>query len=76
MIPLCFASPNEDVYLRKLRGGIKFIRHMNGLGLNFGAKMHIIEASQTGTMIIDVKDSRLALGRGTTHNIFVVPVNP
>jgi Fe2+ transport system protein FeoA len=75
MIPLNFVSPNEDVFLKEVRGGGQFKRRITDLGLISGTLVHVVYAATVGPIIIEVKGTRLAIGQGMARRIFVEPIS-
>ncbi len=71
MLPLAMVSEGEEVRLVALRGGRGMNRRLADLGLNIGMTLRVIRRIQNGPMILDVKDSRLAIGRGMAHHMLV-----
>jgi Fe2+ transport system protein FeoA len=71
MMPLAMVAPGEEVRLTAIRGGQRMRRRLADLGLNLGMAVHVIQRDRHGPMILAVKDSRLALGRGMAHKIMV-----
>jgi ferrous iron transport protein A len=72
--PLVLASPGEKVRLVTICGGRTFRKRLADLGLNIGMDFEIIQHDGFGPLILGVKDSRLMIGRGMAHRIFVEPV--
>ncbi|MGC9400683.1 MAG: FeoA family protein [Anaerolineae bacterium] len=71
MIPLAMVAPGEEVRLTAIRGGQRMRRRLADLGLNLGLTVRVIQRDGHGPLILAVKDSRLALGRGVAHKIMV-----
>jgi Fe2+ transport system protein FeoA len=72
--PLSLASPGEKVRLVAVHGGRTFRKRLADLGLNIGMNFEIVQHDGFGPLILGVKDSRLMIGRGMAHRIFVEPV--
>lgn len=74
MLTLDQVKTGDEVILVKFRERRLFRKRMADLGLNVGDTVRVVKAGGHGPMIIAVKnDTRLALGRGLTHKIFVQP---
>jgi ferrous iron transport protein A len=73
MMPLAMASPGEDVRLIAIHGGQRMRKRLADLGLNLGMTVRVLHDSAQGPLLVAVKDSRLALGRGMALKIFVEP---
>jgi Fe2+ transport system protein FeoA len=71
MMPLSMVSPGQEVRLLAIRGGHRMRKRLADLGLNPGATMHVVQRDGHGPLILAVRDSRLALGRGMAHRIMV-----
>jgi ferrous iron transport protein A len=71
---LNMAAPNQDVRIVAINGGLKMKQRLADLGLNQGATIRVLNDSGHGALILAVKDSRLAIGRGMAHKILVEPV--
>ncbi|MDX9863830.1 MAG: FeoA family protein [Anaerolineaceae bacterium] len=71
---LNMAAPNQDVRVVAINGGLKMKQRLADLGLNQGATIRVLNDSGHGALILAVKDSRLAIGRGMAHKILVEPV--
>jgi len=69
-LPLSLISAGEHVRLVKIRAGKKLTRRLNEMGLTRGVELKIVQASG-GPLLILVRGSRIALGRGIAHKIFV-----
>lgn len=71
MMPLAMVSEGEVVRLIALRGGRRMNRRLADLGLTIGMTLRVVRRIHRGPMILDVKDSRLAIGRGMAHHLMV-----
>ena len=71
MMPLAMVSPGEEVRLVAIRGGQRLRKRLADLGLNVGMTVRVMQCGGHGTLILAVKDSRLALGRGMAHRIMI-----
>jgi ferrous iron transport protein A len=54
----------ERAMVRQLRGGREFASRVSALGLTIGAEVIIVQNYGRGPIIISVRDTRVALGRG------------
>lgn len=70
IMPLCIAPLNREMEITKVIADDKTKRHLENLGLNVGGKITGV-SSNKGSMIIKVKDGRLALDRALAMKIFV-----
>ena len=65
------AKIGESVKLVAIHGGTQIRRRLADLGLNTGMTVQVITGIDQGPMILSVKDSRLAIGRGMAEKIIV-----
>ncbi len=72
-LPLTMISPGEKVEIVEIAGGEKVKRRLTDLGLLVGEKIEVI--GKTGPIILNVKGSRLALGKGVAQKILVCPIS-
>jgi Fe2+ transport system protein FeoA len=71
---LSMASPGEEVRLLGVRGGWGVKRRLADMGLTPGETLRIVQADSSGPLLVAVRGSRLALGRGMAHKIMVEPI--
>jgi ferrous iron transport protein A len=74
MFPLTLAGVGESVRLVQIRGGGMLTQRLTALGLTTGVEMTIVQDTG-GALLISVRDTRIALGRGMAHKIMVVPLD-
>jgi Fe2+ transport system protein FeoA len=72
-MPLAMVTPGEEVRLTAIHGGQRMRKRLADLGLNLGMTVRVMQHDGHGPLILAVKDSRLALGRGMAHKIEVEP---
>jgi len=70
-MPLAMARPGEVVTLVAINAGFGLRRRLAEMGLNPGVSLRIIQSQMPGPIIIDLRGSRLALGRGMAQRIMV-----
>lgn len=75
-IHLAMASSGEYVRIISVDGGQGMRKRLADLGVNLGEVILVVQTNHHGPMIISVKESRLAIGRGITHKIMVEPLRP
>jgi Fur family ferric uptake transcriptional regulator len=73
-MPLAMASPGERLKVDQLIGGQQARRQLEDLGLNVGAEVEVI-SSNGGPMVLAVKGSRLAMGRGVAQKVLVSQIS-
>ena len=71
MMPLAMVAPGEKVRLTAIHGGRRMRKRLADLGLKLGITIRVMQRDRHGPLILAVKDSRLALGRGMAHRIMV-----
>lgn len=71
-------SVGATAVVRELDGGNEFSGRLAamGLGLVLGAALQVMQNSGKGPMLVRVRDTRLALGRGEAQRILVERVPP
>lgn len=57
--------------LRQLRGGKEFAHRVAALGFTVGAQVLVVENYGRGPIIVEARDTRLALGRGEAAKMLV-----
>ena len=71
MIPLAMVSEGEIVKIISVRGGRGVMQRLADLGLIPGTSIKIIKSIGNGPLLLEVKGSRIALGRGISMKLFV-----
>jgi len=74
-MPLSMASQDENVRLIEIRGGKQLKQRLADMGLNPGTTVRVMATNGEGPLILDVKDTRLAIGRRMAHKILVEPTD-
>jgi len=69
-LPLTMVAQGERVRLLKVNAGESLSSRLNAMGLTPGVELTVIQDSG-GPLLLGVRDSRLALGRGMAQKIFV-----
>ncbi len=73
LIPLSMVAKGERVRLAKVRAGACMCSRLSALGLTPGVEMTIVQDAG-GPLLLEVRNSRLAIGRGMAHRILVEPI--
>jgi len=68
--PLAMAGIGEEVLLDSVRGGEKLMHRLTALGLTPGVALSVVQDSG-GPLLLSVRDSRIALGRGMAQKVMV-----
>ncbi|WP_325199587.1 FeoA family protein [Oscillibacter sp.] len=70
MMPLSMAKTGETVTIRKITGKDEIRQHLAELGFVVGAAVTVV-SEIAGNLILQVKDSRVALDRGLANRIMI-----
>ncbi|MBK8046742.1 MAG: ferrous iron transport protein A [Anaerolineales bacterium] len=72
LVPLTLVGSGRSVTLIKISAGRKLVHRLSELGLTPGVRFEIIQ-DHGGPLVLAVRNSRLALGRGMASQILVAP---
>jgi Fe2+ transport system protein FeoA len=64
----------ESVRIIRMRGGHHFLSRLASLGFTPGARLKVVQNYGHGPLIVSLRDTRVALGRGEAEKILVAPV--
>ena len=70
MMPLTMARPGETVVIRRISGKDEVRQHLAELGFVVGGDVMII-SEIAGNLIVQVKDSRIALDKTLANRILI-----
>jgi ferrous iron transport protein A len=70
-LPLAFLPEGSEGRVIGIRGGHGLTRHLEDLGFISPARVRVLKSCSPGAMLVMVKDSRIALGRGMAMKILV-----
>ncbi len=70
-MPLAMARPGAVVTLIAINAGFGLRRRLADMGLSPGVNVRVVQSQMPGPVIIDLRGSRLALGRGMAQRIMV-----
>lgn len=70
MMPLTFATVGEENMIRKVGGNPKVRAHLENLGFVTGGNVTVV-STIGGNLIVNVKDSRVAISREMASKIMV-----
>jgi len=70
-MPLAMARPGAVVTLIAINAGFGLRRRLADMGLSPGVNVRVVQSQIPGPVIIDLRGSRLALGRGMAQRIMV-----
>jgi ferrous iron transport protein A len=57
--------------VRRLRGGSELASRFAAMGLTEGARLVVLQNTGHGPMLVNVRDTRIALGRGEAIKVLV-----
>jgi len=70
-MPLAMARPGEVVTVIGVRAGWGLQRRLADMGLTPGVQIRVINSQMPGPVLIELRGSRVALGRGIAQKIIV-----
>jgi len=70
VVPITMAKSGDTVTIRKISGSDKVRQHLAELGFVADSEVTVI-AETAGNLILQVRDSRIALDRTMAYRIFV-----
>jgi ferrous iron transport protein B len=66
-------EPGKKAVIRRLEGGRSVLSRLAAMGFTPGASITVIRTSDHGPLLVSLRGSRVALGRGEATHIFVSP---
>lgn len=70
MMPLTLMSPGEDAIIQRIGGKPEVRQHLENLGFVVGGNVSVINTIG-GNLIVNVKESRVAISREMAQKIMV-----
>lgn len=70
MMPLTFAEIGKENLIKSIGGKPEVKQHLENLGFVVGSKV-VVVSSINGNLIVNVKDSRIALDKALANKIMV-----
>lgn len=70
-MPLAFASKGQKVLVTKIGGNQDVKKHLEDLGFVVGSEVQIINDTGDGNIIVNLKESRLAITKEMATKIMV-----
>jgi len=70
-IPLAILPENREAAVVEVNGGMGLTRRLSEIGFTPGAKVKVLHSSPPGPILVIVRGSRIALGRGVAMKIIV-----
>ena len=71
VMPLAMVKPGEVANVVSIRAGRGLSQRLADMGLVPGTSLKVINSQMPGPIIVEVRGSRLVLGRGIAHKIMV-----
>jgi len=70
--PLSTVKAGETVKLARIKAGQGLNRRLAAMGLVPDVEITVVKSGHPGPFVINVKDSKMMLGRGVAHKIMVL----
>ena len=70
-MPLSMVPEGSEVRVIGFRGGATFVQKLTAMGFVPGSRVKVIRAQYRGPMIVTVRGSQVAIGRGIASKIEV-----
>ena len=70
-IPLTELTADQEGAVVALRGGSNFVSRLATLGFTPGARLTMVQNFGHGPLIVRVRDTRIALGRGEATKVVI-----
>jgi ferrous iron transport protein A len=64
-------APAASAVVKELRGGREFAGRLAGMGISVGCQIEMLQNPDHGPLLVRVRDTRIALGRGEALKILV-----
>lgn len=71
LISLDHLPPNARAVVRRLVGGTELVSRLAAMGLVVDAPLLVLQNTGRGPMLVKVRETRLALGRGEAAKVLV-----
>jgi ferrous iron transport protein A len=70
-VSLSAIRSGESVRIQKMQGGHHFLSRLASLGFTPGARLKVVQNFGHGPLIVALRETRVALGRGEASKILV-----
>ncbi len=74
-VSLGMVRTGQSVRIRRLTGGHNFLSRLASLGFTPGTRLDVVQNYGRGPIIVSLRGTRVALGRGEAEKILVGRVN-
>lgn len=71
IVSLSSVPSGESVSVQRIQGGNCFLTRLASLGFTPGARLRVLQNYGRGPLIVNLRDTRVALGRGEASRIAV-----
>lgn len=71
LVPLGALRAGEVGVIGEVRGGHGFVSRLSCLGFTPGARIEVVQNYGHGPLIVAIRDSQIALGRGQAMKVYV-----
>ncbi len=71
ILPLAFVGEGEECEVVGLQGGRGMVQRLCDMGFTPGTVIRVLASNPPGPMLLDVRNTRIALGRGVAMKIMV-----
>ena len=72
-VSLSTIKSGDSVEIKRMTGGHHFLSRLASLGFTPGARLRVVQNYGRGPIIVNVRETRVALGRGEAEKILVAP---
>ena len=73
VLPLSLLSPNQKASVVSVSGGRGLVKRLNDMGFGPGAEVVVLNRAMSGPLMVMVRGTRVAIGRGLATKIMVNP---
>lgn len=73
-MPLSAIAKGRKVILDSIEWGQQVRKKLQDMGMTPGVEFIVVNAPKVGPMLIEVRGTRVAIGRGILSKIYVTPV--
>jgi ferrous iron transport protein A len=73
ILPLGELPEGARAHVHQLQGGRGFLGRMAALGFTVGTPLRLLQSAGRGPVIVLIRDTRVALGRGEALKVLVTP---
>lgn len=73
VLPLSMAAAGQTLRLVEIHAGHQLTHRLAEMGITRGVELRVVQDAG-GPLLISVRGSRIAIGRGMAHKLMVAPV--